>query len=79
MWQKDTVGSRYNGDEHVISRRTVGRLAPQWAFVFPDSDGLQSSQPAVVDGTVYVGGHNGLLYALDAHTGKTRWSFDTGQ
>ncbi|QFZ24263.1 hypothetical protein EKG83_15725 [Saccharothrix syringae] len=77
MWQHDVRGSRHNADEVRITRRTAADLAPRWAFVFPDSDGMQSSQPAVVDGGVYVGGHNGVLYALDARTGATRWSFDT--
>jgi polyvinyl alcohol dehydrogenase (cytochrome) len=77
MWQHDPSGSRYNAAEQTINRRTVATLTPRWAFVFPDSGGLQSSQPAVVDGTVYVGGHNGRMYALDARTGATRWSFDT--
>jgi len=77
MWQHDRSGSRYNGAEHAINARSVSRLTPRWAFVFPESDGLQSSQPAVVNGTVYVGGHSGRLYALDARTGATRWTFDT--
>ena len=34
------------------------------------------SAPAVVDGTVYVGGE-GFLYALDAAMGDGRWRFET--
>lgn len=46
-------------------------------------------QPQVADGTVYIatvpislkgiykGGDRGMLYALDAETGETKWSFDT--
>ncbi|MFF5303375.1 PQQ-binding-like beta-propeller repeat protein [Streptomyces sp. NPDC013161] len=31
------------------------------------------SPPAVVDGTVYIGGSGGWLWALDADTGRERW------
>lgn len=35
------------------------------------------STPAVVDGTVYVGGGDGVVYALDLETGAQRWTFET--
>jgi outer membrane protein assembly factor BamB len=36
------------------------------------------SSPLVVDGTVYVGSFDDRLYALNAETGKVRWSLKTG-
>ena len=33
--------------------------------------------PSVVNGTVYVGAANHMLYALDASNGSLRWSFET--
>ena len=44
--------------------------------------GVQNSaaiyaSPIVADGTVYVGGLDGILYALDLETGKEKWSFRT--
>jgi outer membrane protein assembly factor BamB len=36
------------------------------------------SSPAVVDGTVYVGGEDGSLYALGARSGKQKWAFEAG-
>ncbi|MBF6327702.1 PQQ-binding-like beta-propeller repeat protein [Nocardia transvalensis] len=75
MWQFDLTGSRYNPHETAITPATVGSLRLKWAFAFPETIAA-SSQPAVVDGTVYVGGRNGTFYALDAETGATRWSFE---
>ncbi|MGW6330849.1 outer membrane protein assembly factor BamB family protein [Nocardia rhamnosiphila] len=74
MWQFDLAGSRHNPHETALTPATVSSLQLKWAFAFPDSIAA-SSQPAVVDGTVYVGGRNGTFYALDASTGATRWSF----
>lgn len=34
---------------------------------------------AVADDTVYFGSRNGYLYAIDAKTGKKKWSWETGQ
>ena len=36
-----------------------------------------SSQPAVVGDTLYVGGWNAKVYALDRETGVTKWTYDT--
>ncbi|MEU8034594.1 serine/threonine-protein kinase [Streptomyces sp. NPDC049099] len=36
------------------------------------------SSPAVVDGTVYIGGTDKKVYALDAATGTPRWTHTTG-
>lgn len=41
----------------------------------PDA-GSGSSAPAVVDGTVYAGGENGVVVATDASTGSVRWYSD---
>ena len=36
------------------------------------------STPAVAGDTVYIGGEDGYIYALDASSGKVRWRWDTG-
>ena len=38
--------------------------------------GKYQSSPAVVDGTVYLGGPDGFLNAIDAETGEERWRFE---
>ncbi|MEU7755572.1 PQQ-binding-like beta-propeller repeat protein [Micromonospora sp. NPDC049171] len=75
-WQKDVLGTRFNPAEKKITQSTVGNLKLKWAFVFPDIDGANGSQPAVVDGVLYVGSRDSKFYALDAVTGATKWVFD---
>jgi polyvinyl alcohol dehydrogenase (cytochrome) len=76
MWQYDLAGSRANLTERAITAKNVGRLRLRWAFAFPFTDAA-SSQPAIVGNTLYVGGHNGVFYSVNARTGGTNWSFDT--
>lgn len=40
--------------------------------------GASASSPAVADGTVYIGGFDGTVYALDAAGGSEQWTFETG-
>ena len=50
------------------------RLKLRWAFGLPN--GVETySQPSVLDGSLYIGGDSGNVYALDAVTGCVRWSF----
>jgi outer membrane protein assembly factor BamB len=53
---------------------TQGRALKSGNFGF-DRKSIQSS-PAVADGSVYIGGRDGFLYAVDAATGKERWRLD---
>ena len=46
---------------------------PQWTFSTSGSP-IESS-PLVVGGRVYVGAHDGRLHAVDARTGRARWTF----
>lgn len=51
----------------------------RWTFRSGDRDakGGFENAPAIDDaGTLYMGGNNGILYALDIKTGKVQWSFD---
>jgi polyvinyl alcohol dehydrogenase (cytochrome) len=76
-WQFDLTGSRHNPSETAITPSSVGSLQLKWVRSFPGTTAA-SSQPAVVDGTVYLGSRDGKFYALEAATGQTRWTFDTG-
>jgi outer membrane protein assembly factor BamB len=69
-----------------VQRGPEPPLALRWKFKtrrgvneiesFPAvDDGLSSA--SVLKGVVYVGGHDGWVYALDARTGRKRWEFAT--
>ena len=49
---------------------------PQLLWTFQAGDMIESTA-AVVDGTVYIGALDGLLYAINAETGEKRWTYQT--
>src|SRR5690242_20477584 len=58
-----------------ITDRNVGRLALAWSVDVPSPMGL-SAEPIVVDGVIYLGAPFDKVFAIDAATGKLRWTFD---
>ena len=52
----------------------VGNLTLKWAFGFPESTSAWA-QPAVAGGRLFVGSQNGVIYALDAQTGCSHWTY----
>ncbi len=77
MWQRGPDGSRFDVAETAINPATVGGLKLKWAYAYaPVANAAHGSQPAVVDGTLYVGAPDHKFLALDARTGATRWTFD---
>lgn len=74
-WTGDLAGSRYNPAERSITPANVGGLTLKWAFAYPKTGAAAKSQPAVVGDTVYFGGADNLFQAVDARTGRTRWTF----
>ena len=76
-WGRDPLNSRFNPFATRIHRSNVNRLELKWAFAFPDGVTSASSQPAVVGDTLYIGGWNAKVYALDRETGATKWIYDT--
>jgi outer membrane protein assembly factor BamB len=53
---------------------SVGTGAVRWRRTIGPSE----TSPVVVQGRLYVGDWRGLVYALDATTGKVDWTFKTG-
>lgn len=52
----------------------VPKLRLKWAFGFPDASGARGL-PTVAYGRVFVGSQRGVVYALDAKTGCTIWTY----
>ncbi len=49
-------------------------LAPKWVV---KTEKTVTASPVVADGTVFVGDWSGTMYAVDAESGDTRWTFET--
>ena len=61
-----------------INRENVRRLSVAWSYDTGDAlDGSDMQcNPVFVDGVLYVTSPKLRVFALDAATGKERWSFD---
>jgi polyvinyl alcohol dehydrogenase (cytochrome) len=73
VYGKDLANSR-NGGEAGPSYNEVPNLAPVWSFQSKDGD--FTGTPVVARGTLVVGSFGGTVFALDAATGKRKWSRD---
>jgi quinoprotein glucose dehydrogenase len=64
-----------------INRANVHKLKVAWTFDTGDAykDSEMQCNPIVVDGVIYVTSPKLRLFALNAATGKTRWSFDPNE
>ena len=60
-----------------IDRATLAPPRVKWAVTFPNTSQVRS-EPTIAGGTLYVGSHNGAVYALDRETGCSRWIFQAG-
>jgi polyvinyl alcohol dehydrogenase (cytochrome) len=56
-----------------LTKTDVPKLKLKWAFAYPGAIRARS-QPSIGWGTVFVGGHDGTLYAFDLASGCLRWS-----
>ncbi len=76
-WQtinRDLASTRYSPLDQ-INRQNVGTLREAWRFPVRT---FNTAVPVVVDGTMYFPAGNRVL-ALDADTGKEKWSFPVPQ
>ena len=60
-----------------INRSNIKQLAVAWRFDTGETGGM-STNPLVVDGTLYGITPSQKIVALDAVTGKLKWKFDSG-
>jgi polyvinyl alcohol dehydrogenase (cytochrome) len=56
-----------------LTPANVPRLKVKWVFAYPGN--VADGQPIVAGGAVFVGNRAGRVFALDAATGCTRWTF----
>lgn len=72
-WGRDGFNTRAVSDS-AITGANVARLRLKWVYGLPGED-QPRAQPAVVAGRLFVGSKAGALYALDASSGCTHWTF----
>jgi polyvinyl alcohol dehydrogenase (cytochrome) len=74
-WSPDERNTRYQPAASAgLSARDVPGLELKWAFVFPGLN-TAGNQPTVVNGRLYTGSWDGTIYALDAATGCSYWTY----
>jgi len=77
-WGVDVRNMRYMPAAKAgLTAATVPRLELKWAFGFAGASSARA-QPAVLGGRVFVASENGDVYALDASTGCTHWTYHAG-
>src|SRR5260221_13129403 len=69
-----TSAWRYSAIDQV-NAGNVAKLAPVWAFQTGDSEGGLQSTPIVVNGVMYLSTAHNRIFAIDAASGKERWSY----
>ena len=58
-----------------INEQSISKLGLAWSHEFGTTRGLEAT-PLVEDGIIYASGNWSVVYAIDAKTGKIRWTFD---
>ena len=71
VWKFETAGERRFAGKYLHGHLPKGE-------VMPDPFDLYLSSPAVWRGAVYFGSGDGNVYALDAKSGRRKWTFRTG-
>jgi polyvinyl alcohol dehydrogenase (cytochrome) len=71
-WGRDLENTRYQPDPG-LGAGDVPRLKLKWAFAYPGGETM--GQPVVMGDLLFVSSVSGRVFALDAKTGCTHWSF----
>lgn len=72
---RDDVGSRFQADT-PLRREDLSQLKLKWAFAYPEG---ASGPVQVAGGRVFLAAGSGQVFSLDAESGCTFWSFDSGR
>lgn len=74
-WGGSVRNTRFQpADKGGLTAPAVPQLTLKWAFGFPGVNSARA-QPTVVGGRVFVSSEAGDVFALDAKTGCTHWSY----
>ncbi len=73
-WGADLANTRYPAASALLAARDVPQLKLKWAFGFEGALAART-QPAIVGGLLFTGSERGDVYALDAKTGCTYWTY----
>ena len=74
-WSPDVTNTRFQPAAAAgLSASDIPKLELKWAFVFPGMN-TAGTQPTVADGRLYTGSWDGMVYALDAASGCSYWTF----
>ncbi len=74
-WGSGLTNTRFRAaNTSGLSASAVPRLTLKWAFGFSGVSSARA-QPAVAGGRLFVGSENGDVYALNAKTGCTYWTY----
>lgn len=76
-YQFNTGHSSLNAAATAITPSHAPALAPAWSTAFAPSGGFESS-PVVYNGSLYIGGKNGVFYQLNETTGAVAHSVKLG-
>jgi polyvinyl alcohol dehydrogenase (cytochrome) len=75
-WGADPTQQRFQPREQArLTPAEVPRLKLKWAFGYAGSIS-SSGQPSVINGRLFVGNSNRKVYALNAMSGCTYWTYD---
>ncbi len=74
-WGRDPDNSRYQ-PEPALRASDTPKLRLKWAYGLNGAG--DNGQPSIVDGRVFTAGSTGRVYALDARSGCTYWTFPAG-
>jgi polyvinyl alcohol dehydrogenase (cytochrome) len=74
-WGVELTNTRFQpADQAGLTAAQVPKLTLKWAFGFPNATTARGL-PTIAGGRVFVGSQSGAVYALDARSGCTIWTY----
>ena len=75
-WGPTTANTHFQSAKAAgLTVEQLPTLTLKWAFGFPEATSSWG-QPTIVGGRLFVGGQNGVVYALDAKSGCLIWNYE---